>query len=127
MEQVGLKDFRNFQIWSDTRRLTLQLHLISSKFPEGDPDRLSEKIKKTCLSLWANIADGCSNKQLDDAIQCIQTSNKMSTKLESLLQKSKEMNYIQQTEFDELNGNLIEIKKRLILLLEKLSIDKPKE
>ena len=51
----------------------------------------------------------------------------MSTKLESLLQKSKEMNYIQQTEFDELTGNLIEIKKRLILLLEKLSIDKPKE
>jgi four helix bundle protein len=124
MNPVNLKDFRNFQIWDNARRLTLQLHWISSKFPESDPDGLGEKIKVTCLSLWANIADGCSNKQLDEAIQCIDISNKMSAKLELLLRKSKDMNYLKREDYDELSETLIGIRKKLTSLLEKLSGEK---
>jgi four helix bundle protein len=127
MENLGIKDFRNLQVWEEARSLTLKFHWASSRFPQDQPQGLSVRVRNACISLWAHIADGCAGKDVNESIQCIKTSMDMAAELDSLLQVSEELNYLENDEYTDLRRNLVEVKRMLSILLEKFTGQKKLE
>lgn len=121
MENLGVKDFRNLEVWEEARSLTLKFHWASSRFPKDQPQGLSTRVRNACISLWANIAEGCAGKDVNESIHCIRTSMDMAAELESLLQVSAELNYLNKEEYTDLRENLIEVKRMLSALLKKFT------
>lgn len=109
----SVKDFRQLKLWNRARLLTLQIHWITSKFPAAKSVEMDEQIKKTCVALCANIANGCSENNIHESIQCLQTSIEMSEKLESLLVQSKQMDLLDEETFTGLQQNVTDVKEML--------------
>ncbi|MFQ5582995.1 MAG: four helix bundle protein [Calditrichia bacterium] len=116
----SVKDFRKLKLWNRARLLTLQIHWITSKFPAAKSAGMDERIKKTCVALCANIANGCSENNNHESIQCLQTSIEMSEKLESLILQSKQIDLLDEETFTGLQQSVTDVKDMLKSLHNKI-------
>ena len=54
-----MKDFRTLNVWERGNRLTLAVYKATAKFPRDELYGLMSQIRRSCVSVPVNIAEGC--------------------------------------------------------------------
>jgi len=108
-----MRNFRKQQVWAKSHRLTLKVYKITATFPREELYGLTSQIRRACASIPANIAEGCGRETDLDFARFLQIAMGSATEIEYLFMLSNSLDFIENNQYNELNDEIIEIKKML--------------
>ncbi len=62
----AVKDFRRLQVWHKAHLLVLAVYRETTVFPSEERFGLTSQVRRACVSIPANIAEGCGRRTDDD-------------------------------------------------------------
>jgi four helix bundle protein len=57
-----MKDFKALKVWEKAHQLTLAVYKTTRTFPRDELYGLTSQIRRSCVSIAANIAEGCGRR-----------------------------------------------------------------
>ena len=115
-----MKDFRSLKVWEKAHLLTLKIYKVTEKFPREELYGLTSQIRRACVSIPTNIAEGCVRSSDADFSRFIYIALGSTSELEYLMMLAMDLNFIKTELHTELNNEINEIKKMLISMIQKL-------
>ena len=104
---------KNLKVWKDSISFVVDLYRATNRFPEEEIYGISSQIRRAAASVPSNIAEGhgrCSDKEL---IRFLYIALGSAAEIETLLIMSFELEFLDKTIFEELNGRNTAIIKML--------------
>lgn len=118
-----MKNYHELKVWEKSHLLTLETYKITKTFPKTELFGITSQIRRSCVSIPANIAEGCGRNSDAEFSRFLVISMGSASELEYLIQLAHDLTYINHIEFEELTKNIVEVKKMLTSLIQKLSPD----
>jgi four helix bundle protein len=115
-----MKDFKKLKMWEKAHRLTLNVYEASAKFPREELYGLTSQIRRACVSIPTNIAEGCGRSSDTDFARFLQISMGSASEVEYLLLLGLDLDLLVNDEYEELNSAGVEIKRMLTSLIKTL-------
>jgi four helix bundle protein len=54
-----VRDFKKYDIWKLSHKLTLDIYAISNKFPQNEIYGITSQLRRATISIPNNICEGC--------------------------------------------------------------------
>ena len=115
-----MKDFKKLKVWQKAHRLTLDVYQASATFPREELYGLTSQIRRSCLSIPSNIAEGCGRVSDTDFARFLQISMGSSSEVEYLLILSRDLQILTSDDYETLSDDVIQIKRMLTSLIKTL-------
>jgi four helix bundle protein len=115
-----MRDFRELKVWEKAHFITLKIYIVTERYPKEELYRLTSQIRRACVSIPTNIAEGCVRSSDADFARFLYIALGSTSELEYLILLSKDLKFIQSEVQEELNAEINEIKKMLITFIKKL-------
>jgi len=96
------KSFRDLRIWRDAFALLLKVYRLSTLFPAKEAYILESQLKRSALSIMANIAESQGRFGYQDKIQMLIIARGSIEETRSHLSVALGLQYINQPTFDKL-------------------------
>ncbi len=106
-------DFKELIVWQKSHQLVLMVYKISSKFPKEELFALTNQLKRASVSIPANIAEGFQKKTYPHRAQYISHSEGSLNEVIYYVLLAKDLSFISENDFTELNNICIEVGKLL--------------
>lgn len=110
--------FRELQIWQKSKALCPAIYQLTATFPEHEKFGIVSQIRRSSVSVPSNIAEGHGRSSDADFIRFLHISLGSIRELETLLEISVDLGYIESVE--ETLLQLEEISKMVSSLITKL-------
>jgi len=115
-----LKDFRNLAVWEKAHALALKVYESTESFPGEEVYGLTSQIRRACVSIPTNIAEGCGRGSDRDLARFLVIAMGSASELEYLLLLSAELDILKKYAFEALSKDVVEVKRMLVSLIKKL-------
>jgi four helix bundle protein len=115
-----MKDFKKLKVWQKAHCLTLDVYQASATFPREELYGLTSQIRRSCLSIPSNIAEGCGRGSDTDFARFLQISMGSSSEVEYLLILSRDLKILRNDDYETLSDDVIQIKRMLTSLIKTL-------
>ncbi|MEA1935610.1 MAG: four helix bundle protein [Thermodesulfobacteriota bacterium] len=119
-----MKDFKTLKVWEKAHNLTLEVYRVVLTFPRNEMYGLTSQIKRSCVSISANIAEGCGRKSDAELARFLQISMGSASELEYHLLLSRDIGFLVSDDYQRLNDGVIEIKRMLSAFIKKLTAER---
>ncbi|HLP64017.1 four helix bundle protein [Flavobacterium sp.] len=116
-----MRDFKKYDIWQLSHLLTLEIYKITSLFPKEEIYGLSSQIRRAVSSIPTNISEGCGRNSDKEFNQFLNIALGSANETEYLLILPKDLNYISEEQFSDLDSKINTIKSKIYKLKEKLN------
>ncbi len=112
--------FQDLIVWRKAVDFHKQLIPILNQFPFEEMDCMAYQLRKASLGISNNIAEGCGRGSSQNLryFLCISIGN--TKEVESILIVAKELRYIEEVTFNNLDIKIKEIEKMLLAFIEKI-------
>lgn len=100
--------------------MTLAIYLATKAFPVDERFGLISQMRRCASSVPANIAEGCGKRSHGDFSRFLQVAAGSASELEYHLLLSKDLNYLNAKDHEDLAYQVVEIKKMLAALIAKV-------
>ena len=115
-----MKDFRSLKVWEKAHALTLTIYKSTVEFPKQELYALTNQIQRAAVSIPANIAEGCGKDSDAELKRYFLIAMGSSSELEYLLLLAYDLGYLQDTTYQSMQNDLVEIRKMLNSFIQKL-------
>jgi len=115
-----MKDFKKLKVWQKAHRLTLDVYKASTTFPREELYGVTSQIRRSCLSIPSNIAEGCGRGSDTDFARFLQISMGSSSEVEYLLILSRDLQILTSDYYETLSDDVIQVKRMLTSLIKTL-------
>jgi len=115
-----MKDFRQLKVWEKAHQLAVSVYKATKGFPKEEIYGLTSQIRRAAISIPNNIAEGCGRGSDADLAHFLQISMGSSSEVEYLLLLSRDLGLIATAENEQLNSQVVEIKRMLTSLIKTL-------
>ena len=115
-----MKDFRKLRIWERAHRLGLEIYKITKTFPKDEMYGLTSQIRRSSSSVATNIAEGCGRSSDGEFKKFLMIAMGSASELEYQLILSRDLEYLTESKYRNLQGDLVELRKMLNSLIQKL-------
>lgn len=115
-----MKDFRELTVWQKAHSVTLEVYRHSNSFPQEERYGLTSQLRRAVLSIPMNIAEGCGRRTDKDFAYFLQIAFGSANETEYALLLSKELGYLEEVYYSELQIALEEVKRMLASLITKV-------
>lgn len=112
-----MQNFKNLKVWQKAHLFVLDLYKHCNSYPKEELFGLTSQIKRSSVSIPANIAEGCGKSTDRDFSRYLNIALGSLNETEYYLLLSKDLEYIQLNEFIFLDKKLKEVKGMLISLI----------
>ena len=112
-----IESFEDILSWQKGRELVKEIYRVTSKSPFSKDFALREKIRKACISIVSNIAEGFERKTDGQFIYFLNVAKGSAAEVKSQLYLALDLKYIDKEEFDYLIDKISEISKLLYGLI----------
>ena len=121
-EQRGniVKTYRDLVVWQKSMVLVTEVYEISKKFPKDELYGLTSQIRRCAISLPSNIAEGYGRNSTNDYIHFLRIASGSLYELQTQMEISLNLQYIDRREFENLYELSREIERMLSSLIRKL-------
>lgn len=119
-----MKNFRDLRVWRKAHELVLQAYQLTANFPKNEQFGLTSQIRRAATSIPANIAEGCGRRSDADFARFLQVAMGSACELEYHFLLACDLGFVTQTEYQKFSKQLIETKKMLSGLIQKLKADR---
>ena len=111
-----MADFKRLRVWQKAHQVTLDIYRITGKFPQTEVYGLTSQMRRCAVSIGSNIAEGRGRDGDADFGRFIQIAAGSAAELEYQLLVAKDLGYLPESEYAQLNSNLAEVGRMLISL-----------
>ena len=115
-----VKTFRDLLVWQKSMRLVTVVYEVTKEFPNDERFGLTSQIRRSAVSLPSNIAEGHGRSSTKEYIQFLSITMGSMNELETQLEISKNLEYLDEGTFSKLHDNCREIERMLSSLIRKL-------
>jgi four helix bundle protein len=98
----------------------LAIYKVTASFPKQEMYALTSQIQRAAVSIPTNIAEGCGKDSDAELARYFKIAMGSSSELEYLLLLAHDINYLVDDEYQNLNTNLVEIRKMLNSFIQRL-------
>lgn len=102
MSNKSIHHFTDLIAWQKNHNLVLQIYRKTKNFPKEEIFGLTSQIRRAASSITANIAEGYGRFHSKDRIRFYIQARGSSAEVQNHLILAKDLNYISNTEFEQL-------------------------
>ncbi len=124
-----MRNYRDLQTWSKAHKLTLELYKISQRFPKDEMYGLTSQLRRSAVSIGANLAEGCGRQTNPEFARFVKVSMGSASELDYHLLLSRDLGFLETETYDRAAKSLTEVRKMLSSLLSTIELEvhtKPK-
>lgn len=118
-----MRDFKELKVWQKGHGLTLAVYKATASFPKEEVYGLTSQIRRSCVSISANIAEGCGRNGEAELARFFQIGSGSASELEYHLLLAHELGFLKPSDYKLLNSEVIEVKRMLTSFIQKLKAD----
>jgi len=115
-----MKDFRKLNVWQKAHLLTLETYKVSRAFPKDELYGLTSQIRRACISIPANIAEGCGRDGEAEFGRFLQIAQGSASELEYHFLLAHELKFLEDKDFESLSNQVEEIRRMMTTLMKRL-------
>jgi four helix bundle protein len=112
-----ITSYKDLTVWQKSMHLCEEIYLITQEFPKSELYGLTSQIRRCCVSIPSNIAEGFLRGHRAEYRQFLRIAYSSGAELETQLLIAVRIGYLKQEEFDKLNSLLEEVMKMLNKLI----------
>jgi four helix bundle protein len=117
-------DFRRLLVWQRARELFVAIDRTTRSFPRSDRGVLASQLRRSALSIAANIAEGCGKNSQREMLRCLEVAAGSVTETENHLLLATDLGYAHPKASDALIDQIVAI-RRMLFKLRKSLADRP--
>lgn len=118
------RDFRDLRVWQKAHRLVLETYSVTNAFPKSELFGLTSQIRRSALSVPANIAEGCGRGG-KDLVRFCRIAIGSASELEYHFIVAHDLNLIDLSTYDQVQHQIVEVKRMLTGLVDSLTAGDP--
>jgi four helix bundle protein len=111
-----MRNYEELRCWKAAHTLTLNVYRETSKFPSDERLGLSAQIRRACVSIGSNIAEGAGRSTDADFARFLDIAIGSCSEVHYQLRISADLNYIHQSTFESLGDNANHVRRSLFNL-----------
>ena len=115
-----MKDFRDLKVWEKAHALALACYQYTAAFPKQEMFGLTSQIRRAGCSVPANIAQGCGRRGNAELHRFLQMAMGSATELEYHLLLSRDLQFLNRVDYEELQSQVVVVKRMLASLILKV-------
>jgi four helix bundle protein len=113
-------DFTKLSVWKKAHAVTLRIYHETARWPRHELFGLISQSRRAAVSVPANIAEGCGKNSDAELARHARNSLGSSSELAYYLILAHDLSYMQQSDRDDLQSDLSEV-RRMLASLERVS------
>ena len=115
-----ITSYKDLEVYKDSYQLHLLVHRVSQKYPDYERYETGAQIRRASMSIPLNIAEGYGKKSSEiDFKRFLKMALGSCNEIQVLLEMSKDLNYITESEYKELSEKYDVLGKRINVLIQK--------
>ena len=119
-----MRDFRELKVWVKAHQLTLAAYETTTVFPRDELYGLTSQIRRSCVSIPANIAEGCGRGGDGEFGRFLQIAMGSASELEYHLLLASDLKFLDGSDYERLATEVTEVKRMLTSLIQKLKAER---
>jgi four helix bundle protein len=113
--------YRTLTVWKKSYALGLAVYRATRQFPKEELYGITSQMRRAATSIAVNIAEGNARNSTKEYKQFISIARGSASELETWLMFSKDLNILDELNYQELQSQIDEIKKMLFALHKSLN------
>ncbi len=115
-----MSDYKKLKVWEDAHKFTIDIYNITQKFPNNEQYGLTAQIRRSASSIPTNIVEGSGQLNNGNLIRFLGIAKGSAFETEYQLLLAKDLKYINEKDYDELNEKIQKIISMLTNLIKSL-------
>ena len=116
-EEIGVKTHKDLDVWKKSMEFVTMLYKKTATFPKEEISGLTNQMRRAAVSIPSNIAEGAARKSNKEFIQFLHIALGSTVEIETQLIISKNLKFIDDESFIELDKERNEIGRMLFGLI----------
>ena len=100
-------------VWQQAIDLVTEIYRITEGFPRKEDFGLVAQLRRAAVSVPSNIAEGLTRKTSKDKLHFLNMSQSSLSEIDTQIEISIRLGYIDQQTYDTLEGSLVNVQKLL--------------
>jgi four helix bundle protein len=109
-------NFEKLEVWIIAKDLAIDIYRLTEKFPDRERFGLISQITRAVISISSNIAEGNTRKSNKEKSHFLEISYGSLMEVVSIIEISKELKFIEESEHEKLRFKMEELSNKLIAL-----------
>lgn len=105
-EKEKIKDFKDLNAWKEGHCVVVEIYKITKLFPNEEMFGMVSQMRRAAVSITSNIAEGFGRKGYKEKIQFYYLSQGSLIELKNQLIISRDIGYIKESVFSDINNRL---------------------
>jgi four helix bundle protein len=118
-----MKNFRELKVWEKGHELTLSIYKATVGFPTEERYGLTSQIRRSSMSIPANIAEGCGRGSDAELARFLHIAAGSASELEYHLLLANQLDLLGAPDHKRLTKKVTEVKRMLTSFIKKLKAD----
>lgn len=115
-----MRNFQELTIWVKSHQLTLKIYSTTKSFPKDELFGLISQMRRSAFSIPTNIAEGCGRNTNPDFKRFLTIATGSTSELEYQCILSKDLKFISEETFNNLQSEIVEFRKMIYSFSNKL-------
>jgi four helix bundle protein len=115
-----MRDYRELKVWAKAHGLVLDVYRATAGFPREEMYGLTSQIRRCCVSIPSNIAEGCGRDGEPELARFLVIASGSASELDYQLLLARDLGFLGETSYAKLSNGLSEIRKMLTSFIAKL-------
>lgn len=114
--------YKDLEIWKQSRRFCKDIYEISSVFPDSEKFGLTSQLRRACISIPSNIAEGASRNSNRDFSRFLEIAMGSCYEVDTQLILANDLEFLPDNKLEILQPKLLSIIKMISKLRSTLKI-----
>ena len=112
-----MHDFRRLHVWQQARELAVELSAFTRTFPRSDRGVVGGQLRRSALSIPANIAEGCGKSSRKETIRFLEIACGSASETEHHLLIAGDLGYLTSKACEDYTARVVVIQRMLRSLI----------
>ena len=115
-----MRNYKDYDVWRKSHVFAVNIYKATTVFPKDEMYGLRSQIRRAATSIPTNIAEGAARKGDKQFARFLDIAFASANETEYLLTLTFELEYIEESDFSSLSGEIDEIIKMIRSLINRL-------
>ena len=117
------KSYRDLHVWQRSIEVCVEIYDVTRKFPKEETYGITSQMRRACISITSNIAEGRHRGTKKDFVQFLRIALGSGAELESQIELAKRLPPMKELNFSKSESLLGEVMKMLHVMIKKLTAE----
>ena len=118
------RGYRELIVWQKAMELVPAVYQLVKKLPAEERYALSDQLRRAVVSIPANIAEGQARQHSAEFVQHLAIARGSLAEVDTLLLVAVSLGYLREADLDPLTPSLVEVRRLLQGLMQRLRNDR---